>query len=80
MNYQAVNEMLERAQTYYGRRIAGQLDFACVLNDESGNKYEDVVSRAIDCAYAGFVKNGAVTKKTAEKKGVISFRLPIKTP
>ena len=67
MNYQAVNEMLERAQTYYGRRIAGQLDFACVLNDESGNKYEDVVSRAIDCAYAGFVKNGAVTKKTAEK-------------
>ena len=67
MNYQAVNEMLEGAQTYYGRRIAGQLDFACVLNAESGGKYEDIVSRAIDCAYAGFVKNGAVTKKTAEK-------------
>ena len=67
MNYQAVNEMLEKAQTYYGRRVAAQLDFACVLNAENGNKYESIVSDAIDCAYAGFVKNGAITKKTAEK-------------
>lgn len=59
--------MLEKAQTYYGRRIAAQLDFACVLNAESGNKYEDVVSAAVECAYVGFVKNGAITKKTAEK-------------
>ena len=67
MNYQGINELLKKAQTYYGRRIAAQLDFAAVLNSESENRYEQIVSQAVDYAYGEFKKDGAITKAAAKK-------------